>query len=521
MASKFEYIGWIPCLAGELLYGRTQPGLGEYDIVVVNFENFSAPDSTEKIRFIAVSSVYDWKDSGDPDESGVFRVVALATTRPGDTTLLQGSLYFISYISRQTMTGAENLPSLCPHEERLLSLLRKLALDAPQIEASFPRRDIVDTYKDREALQAYFSQNEPQTIASQIDSIRNKHVHKVSFTLDNFGFCRLNYIGLKDPLSNQYALPTLPENSPIRELRLERHHFTLCRQAFYFLKFLFHKHAHHDHGNDSLATIHRFQGQGHSMARALLHDLKSALVDVKRADRHYNSGFAGIAIYGKSLVTSCYKSGFFDDCEDPQREYQVQHDYFDHQSQSIRLLHERYKPTRERRRQRLATTQQLLAVVFLFVTPLILMGRNSLPAPDLSGQATDISILGFVQNLTVRLGHGDLGLLAVLYLLIFGAVFALHHLLIDKKHEVINAEIAIFRYLRTRAFSIRACRKNTLEAMVWWLHGGHVSFRRFLRGMAYRNSKSTTFVAAFTSFLFIICGAGITAFFLRGFVYGF
>jgi len=59
-----DYIGWVPCLIGELLYSRARPGLAEYDAFVVNFETFSAEDSLEKTRFIAASSVYDWKDSG-------------------------------------------------------------------------------------------------------------------------------------------------------------------------------------------------------------------------------------------------------------------------------------------------------------------------------------------------------------------------------------------------------------------------------------------------------------------------
>lgn len=76
--TQWEYIGWIPCLSGELLFKHTVPALAEYDISFINFLGYPDKEKEQTRRYVAATSVYDWKDSGDPRETGVVRVVVVA-----------------------------------------------------------------------------------------------------------------------------------------------------------------------------------------------------------------------------------------------------------------------------------------------------------------------------------------------------------------------------------------------------------------------------------------------------------
>ena len=508
---EWQFIGWIPCLAGELLFKHTLPSLAEYDIAVVNFLGHHEGDTDEKIRYVAATSVYDWRDFSGSQSTGVFRIVVVAKTDKNSMRHLKGDLFFISETSIQSSCGKPLPPKQHDHEEDLVCLLRKLAADALTIQKEVSYSGVSCNLDKFAKIQRAFSclpeyDTGDPTIYSLIASINDKYVHRVGFSIDNAGFCKLKYEGLKNPVTGEFRAPSLPEGSPLGDAQLREHSSTLCRQAFYYLKYLLHKHAHHDPSNDSLATTHRYRGETPETARALLHDMKAGLVDVKRAIRQETVDFAGIATSGKSLVTSCFKSGFFGKDERASSEYKAQQDYFDHLSQSILLLNERQKPKRDRRRQRLTAFQQLLTVSFLFFTPLILIGRDlpfpmtGVPAPE-SG-----NFIGFFSELVARLGHGDIQLLVKSYVLLFSCAFIFHFHLIDTT-RVVRTTRKGFESIRSKAFSFSHCRKGYVEHIVWFFHRGIlVTLRRSLRGIEYKDFGFAAAVIGFALSVFVSLG---------------
>lgn len=496
---EWEYIGWIPCLAGELFFKYAVPELAEYDIFTLNYLGNRDGVTGEKSRYVIASSVYDWKDSGKHGETGVFRIVLIAHT--GVVDCLQGSVFFITEDPIQSNLGTV-VNSIFPQaEENLLCRLRELEDIVLKKENDVFLGDIQGNLKLIDELELAISsvpddQADRQSIEKIISKIDIKHVHKVVFSVDNAGFTLLKYEGQKDPVSGKYDQPQLPSESPNAEWRLQTHRSTLCRQSFYYLKYLLHKHAHHDPSNDSLATTHRYKGKCVETARALIHDMKTGLVDIKRAARHERPNFAGIATYGKSLVTSCYAKGFFGVGDQALQAFRTNHDYFDNLSQSISLLNNKYAPKRERRRQQLTTIQQLLAIAFLFITPLILISRNFIEkSVEKDGVSTlfvnhfgEASVQGFILMVIERLGRGDLILLLKAYILLFFLAFLAHFLLVDKKTGFETSR-AIFNFLRRRAFSTVRCRDTMLRSGIWYLHHPIVRSRRWLRGYQYKKSN--------------------------------
>lgn len=86
----------------------------------------------------------------------------------------------------------------------------------------------------------------------------------------------------------------------------------ICRHAYYYVKYSFHKHKHHATA-ESLTSIYEYTGQEDVDGKALINGLKGALTRLHR-DAHpadYKALFAskGIASYIKSLIISCRREG--------------------------------------------------------------------------------------------------------------------------------------------------------------------------------------------------------------------
>lgn len=344
-----EYIGWIPCLAGDMFFKFTDPGLGEYDIITINYLTRSNLDEATK-RYIVVSSVFDWKDSGDPAENGVFRIIVYGSS--DSKTHLEGSVFLISEV---TQPGS-NLPNPTNSpEERLIRCLRnqekviKIAVEAAHCGKFEEAQDLNESYPT-------FIEDVRKLI---IEASATKYVFKIDFSLNAAGFIKLNAV------SDDAGIINVTDPTQRR---------TITRQAFYYLKYLFHKHQHHHHTNDSLTRIHRIEPIKAKVADTLIRDLKCGLVDVKRNHRFERKEIAGIAAYGKSLVYSCDKEGYFDSLGENRNSYKnTQLGYFDNLAESIRLLGRQHISMREKCRAIIDSSQKIIAAVFLFFTPIILI----------------------------------------------------------------------------------------------------------------------------------------------------
>jgi len=408
----YKYIGWIPCLEGEMFFRYTEPGLGHYDVVNIN-QLLPKRDGTPDTRIIIASSVYDWKDSGQSDENGLFRVVVIATANSVDS--LQGELFLINPVS------AHNRADLYRSDEG--RLVRELLHLQDQLEHVIDPVSFLG--EDRRLAERLEKEGRKQSpLKSLVYGISGARIFSIPFTMDGSGITYLELSHVKEPggtIVREHSMDALSER-------------TLCRQAFYYLKYLFHKHAHHDRSNDSLTTIHDVKPDPEESGKSLIRDIKRGLVDLRR-DGNYSREVAGIASYGKSLALSCYRSGLVNaarrDCEVA---------YFDNLAESLKILCDEKAG---KAIEFFKNFQLLLSVIFLFIAPFAFFAVNKGSSPK-----TLVSLI-------------DLEVLVIIYLLSV-IVASLGGIVLTSNRALVFAlEKTFYDYFRFRAFS--------LHGLTWYL----------------------------------------------------
>ncbi|WP_005225109.1 hypothetical protein [Marichromatium purpuratum] len=358
------YIGWIPCLAGQLFFGFSEPGLSHFDQYSFNILKLEPETGAPVCRYVLSTSAYDWKDSGRRDEIGLSRMVFAAKAETASK--LVGVIYVIPFQTNLSDCKKDLA------QYRLAKFFDDLATsqkEADENRSSSSWRDFQEKYFNLFS----FEREKDNAFLTEEISDENLFVHRILFEIDDAGFCFLNYAGTKKRGSKKFEIINLKDSGNYEDA------YTLTRQSFYYLKYTFHKHSHHHHGNDSLTTIHRLSSKGELTTMSLLRDLKRALVQDKRAKRFDTHDAVGIANYGKSLVISSKRLGFFSDerkkplstsAGDPS-DFQKQ--YFDHLSESIRLLRNSNLTSRERLKNSVTSFQQAVSIPFLFFTPAFLV----------------------------------------------------------------------------------------------------------------------------------------------------
>lgn len=257
----FDYIGWVPCISGHLLFEYTECGLTDKKRNIyaeINHVELDAKFNTP-CRYIAVSSRVDWKD-GNTKLYGIYRVVLLASN-PINTDQLEGKVYIIP--DNNPEWESRNI------EEKLLNL-KKLTISDQDMRKEFLNlRIILDE-------------------CPQIGFV-------INFKLNRSGFTFLRH--------HNKNVKTTAETS-----------FVVSRQAYYYIKYAFHKHAHHDKSAESLTTTFSLPGRDNAIGMILIQDLKRSLVQLKRDFTVSNYKLLlqskGIVSYAKSLLVSCNKEGF-------------------------------------------------------------------------------------------------------------------------------------------------------------------------------------------------------------------
>lgn len=335
-----------------MIFSHSQPALVEYDCININ-TNQKCEDFYPRDYLIISSSVVDWKDSGLISESGAIRVLVVLETAPDQqqglpAKKLKGNVYFIhkpSGIFRHHNTPAET------------SLLHKLSEIENTIHA-FYERNPKDIDRDEAWSIANDNLQEIQDCLVKIGSEDNsdeKAVVSIGVVVNSEGFVNL-------AVTNQELFDRVEE-------------YTLCRQAFYYLKYLFHKHTHHDYTSESLTTVHRYNSDDESCcARNMISDLRRGLVDIKRTDNSKLTHAAGIASYAKSLVISCERNGFFEKINNgaDKKEYISQElSYFDHVTDSLKILQLTHR--REYLKSVFSYSYKVIGFLFLFLSPLLLI----------------------------------------------------------------------------------------------------------------------------------------------------
>ncbi len=298
----YKYIGWIPCLSGELFFSKTRPSLGSYDIVHSNLTSRSLEDNTFLGRHLFTSSVVDWQDTefiAKPN-GGLYRVVVIAKTN--SYKALAGFVYLIEK-NRLDRSEFRFLPR--EDHELEIEIMSELGLVSNskshyEQDSIFGSSESLDQHYDN--IKNKFSKMRPELgreLEEEVElSEAGVHsgprdipfVHICKFYIDKSGVILLHPVAAVDIATGKRS----------------------CMLSFYYLKFLLHRHSHHASDNESLTTLHQLKPSGVENAEILLRDIKRGLVDARRSRGRSRQLAAGIALYGDSLIQSCESLGWYD-----------------------------------------------------------------------------------------------------------------------------------------------------------------------------------------------------------------
>ena len=290
--SDYKYIGWIPCLSGELFFSKTVPSLGSYDFF---HANITCRDSETKFesRHLFVSSVVDWQDTeylAKPNR-GLYRAVVIAQS---DT--YQSLVGRVFLIEKNRLDQDKSFKQFFPRRN---SEAEKKAIELIHCVENGGLHD----YFEKEKVPG---QEEPDMAAQSLNDMLAK------------AYIRINQF-LSQAKVAEDGRP-VPPFVHVSEFKIHKSGITLfdsvnsvdfasgkqsCRLSFYYLKFLLHKHSHHADDNESLTTLHDVRSMCRENSDILLRDIKRGLVDAKRSRRFSQHLVSGIATYGDSLVRSC------------------------------------------------------------------------------------------------------------------------------------------------------------------------------------------------------------------------
>tara|TARA_B100002049_G_scaffold207029_1_gene167827 strand:+ start:1222 stop:2811 length:1590 start_codon:yes stop_codon:yes gene_type:complete len=489
---KYEnYYGWIPCVGGELLFEHTTPVLAECDVYSLNHpipKGLSqAPLHGYVSRYIIASSVYDWQDSPEPGARGLFRVVVAGQVE--NSEIFRGQLHIVPALDKN---GRKNV---CPNEHELIKKLELLEIASYEALATplDSREDAgFEPGSPEYRLQEFIGVNESTEVSNNkgcISTIINKikqtkHAVSVDFRVSSEGFASLH-------------ASYLPSG------RAPKQEYTACRQAFYYIKYLLHRHSHHDPANDSLTTVHQCE-DGFVLAKSLISELKAALIEFKRGDFHNKKEMTGVAVYAKSLLVSC--SNITDQSETkptvPAYYADAQYKYFDNLSASLSLLHNEHVSFWGGWRATLVAAYQVLATFFMLITPFLIVGVKNLaerPASYiLGGQNTYISertglSFNYVINSVI---DGSPAIIAAVYVSVIISSIGLAIIIRKPSSRYRKRENRFLRWLKNTARSqsvadetskCRQCVRVLVFAINRTLFGIKRQFRRIAQ-----NEKSTT-----------------------------
>ena len=262
----YDYVGWVPCVSGNLMFDYAECGLAKSDKhIYAEICHVEFDDKTKKeLRNIIISSTVNWQD-GNTEDEGNFRVVLISS---GEVLAnhLDGYVYIIPHSNKEWVKY---------EIEADLQDIKRLSISKKDIATS------LKAFKDK------------------LDSFQAENYFLVNFKLMSNGFTFLRY----DKNSKSKSPELLPETSRV-----------LARQSYYYVKYTFHKHSHHDKSAESLTTTYPVPQNNQDIGMLLFNGLKQSLVRLKRdsgaSDYKKLLQVKGIVSYTKSLLVSCEKEGF-------------------------------------------------------------------------------------------------------------------------------------------------------------------------------------------------------------------
>ncbi|WP_131382119.1 hypothetical protein [Idiomarina baltica] len=280
---KHKYIGWIPCVNGNLDFGLMKVGIkGGFtdkkisDERIIELNHSASGVSSKHDRLIVLQSRVNWRDTDEHEESlGAFRVFVTAKVSVSD------------HMDCRSLSG--NI-LLYPKEAEPADKNEVHDVSVHQISHELTKSNISSEFDKLDS-----QINDPRSITGlHSDCFKASFKFNVTPT----GLIRIEQNEGGDELDDESL-------------------YLLARQAFYYLKYSIHSHRHHVDEQDSLTTI-TLETSGCGLR--LLGQLKRELTSLSRTQRidnrlHESNNAKGIIGYAKSLVIALYRENLIDESE--------------------------------------------------------------------------------------------------------------------------------------------------------------------------------------------------------------
>lgn len=356
--SEFTHAGWIPTLSGQLFLDQVACQLSKKETRVEL--NVLLQHNHEVLRLLASSSTVNWRDYGVPRSQGEFGVVFTSIVPRLDSNIC-------GWICLFPLPNQNN---------------RKFDEFQDQLRELANRKD--EEIEDEKFLNQF------------------KSFHK-DLSRGDFGSDRHSRIKFKIHRSGVVAFRS---EQPDDEDRL------YIRQAFYYLKYAFHRHQHHRFEDDSITTIHNIPDEPKELGALLVKDLKEAVGAIRRS--HHPSNLSdilsakGVCAYAQSLITTCERFSLLSP-----NEATFERDYVENMLRSIDVMVENYRTKIDRSAAAGNYVRSIALFVLAVMAPITLVNRQSI-----SDRLPDNSL--YVEMAVRIFGTSD-GF--YVFLLLFGAGF--------------------------------------------------------------------------------------------------
>lgn len=258
----YDYVGWVPCLNGQLVFDLVECGL-QYDedksVSIVHHELDNCGNISE---YVFLHSIVNWKDFGGESVHGLWSVILFSKLNKLKNNHT-GAVYFV-------LNDNKN---------------KKIDIFLENIKET--RYELMSN----ENYQGF--SDKICNLIQNLDDIPN-----VDFILDGDGI-----VWLKATDNKIYDADII------------------SRQAYYYIKYSWHKHRHHDSRSETLTTAYKFDEHNDNyriyIANEFIGNLKRNLVFLKR-DIDNNSyknitKIKGIICYTKSVIEIMRARKFIDD----------------------------------------------------------------------------------------------------------------------------------------------------------------------------------------------------------------
>jgi hypothetical protein len=316
--NNFKYIGWVPCVSGQLCYSFIKCLLGK-EHKKFTYNHKIRPDirSCSK-HLIALKSSIDWKDRPDKEADGDWEVYLVAKSVVGKKLI--GNIFIYPTEDQDELSTVKSTYGL-----------------------------LTNTTDSHEELHTKLE-------SELIDHDKSDEFYQINFEMTESGITTLKVVTNDESLSDQDE-------------------YVLCRQAFYFLKYSLHTHKHHSDTLDSLTTVHPIGGDKTVLGEKLIFDLKQSLVDINRRPKYlkreikYN--FTGIISYMKSLLEACKKEGIISD-----ENYEHEINLIKNTTQSYQSGNDQQNSTSKIRFDARGESRQFLLLVFAILAPWVITARQ-------------------------------------------------------------------------------------------------------------------------------------------------